>query len=70
MKIINYDPKFAKNIITLWRASKRHALGNYSEPHNFDDMHHYLTQVMSQVENVYLGMVGDKLIGFVSLKDN
>ncbi|MBL1421108.1 MAG: GNAT family N-acetyltransferase [Alphaproteobacteria bacterium] len=70
MNIITYLPEYAAQIVNLWRASKRHALGDYKEVHSTADMLHYLTAVMCLEEAVYLAINDDKLLGFMALKDN
>lgn len=70
MKIIKYDPQYTHALVTLWRKSKRHALGDYNEPHDFDDMLHYTSSVMAVEEKIILAVEGDELIGFMSTNDN
>lgn len=70
MKIIDYNPKYAERIVDLCLISKRHALGDYTEPHNSADMLDYLTQIMAVEQNVLLGIEADKLVGFMTLRKN
>lgn len=70
MNIIAYDPQYAQDIVSLWRSSKRHALGDYKVVHSFADMLNYLTKIMSVKETLYLAINDDKLLGFMALKDD
>lgn len=66
-----YCPQFAHQIVGLWRASKRSALGNYQEPYEFSDMLHYLTTVMvkDHTIKVALNASESKVIGFMALRE-
>lgn len=70
MKIIEYETQYADDVIKLWRKSKRQALGDYTEKHNYDAMLQYLSQIMAVEQQVFLGINHNKLVGFMALHKN
>ena len=69
MQILPYERKRADEIVAMWRLSKKEALGEYNEPHDFEGFLSFLTEKLEETHKMYIAVSDeDKVIGFLAYK--
>jgi ribosomal protein S18 acetylase RimI-like enzyme len=67
-KIIEFEDKYARDTVKMWRDSKERALGT-KDPHEFDNQLEFLRMRLSRTNKVYLAIqeTTDTVIGMLAL---
>jgi ribosomal protein S18 acetylase RimI-like enzyme len=70
IKIIEYDEKYALDIVKMWRASMEKALG-VKDQHSWEEQLNYLKTIVKE-NRVYLGIEEhtDKIVGMMAVGGN
>ena len=70
-EIKDYDPVKAEELVTMWRASKREALGDYTEPHDFDSFLSFLREKLSKTHTIKMAVESKTgaVLGFVAFTE-
>ncbi len=55
IRIVTYDPTYAEETVHMWRKSKEDAIGQ-AELHTFEDQVHFLNNVLSVDNEIYLAI--------------
>jgi ribosomal protein S18 acetylase RimI-like enzyme len=65
VKIIKYQPNYAKQTVEMWRNSKEAALGQ-KEIHSFDSHVDFLNQILAKQYQVDLVLMDEMVVGMIA----
>lgn len=70
-KIIEYNPSYGIQTVTMWRASKEQAIGQ-KEIHSFDDHVYFLNNILVRSNKVFLAIQasGEQVLGILACNEN
>ncbi|MDQ0971700.1 ribosomal protein S18 acetylase RimI-like enzyme [Neobacillus niacini] len=68
VKIIKYQPNYAKQTVEMWRNSKEAALGQ-KEIHSFDNHVDFLNQILAKQYQVDLVLMDEMVVGMIAYNE-
>ncbi|NYE06941.1 ribosomal protein S18 acetylase RimI-like enzyme [Bacillus niacini] len=68
VKIIKYQPNYAKQTVEMWRNSKEAALGQ-KEIHSFDSHVDFLNQILAKQYQVDLVLMDEMIVGMIAYNE-
>ncbi|MFB3167854.1 GNAT family N-acetyltransferase [Neobacillus sp. 179-C4.2 HS] len=68
VKIIKYQPNYAKQTVEMWRNSKEAALGQ-KEIHSFDSHVDFLNQILAKQYQVDLVLMDEMVVGMIAYNE-
>jgi ribosomal protein S18 acetylase RimI-like enzyme len=68
VKIIKYQPNYAKQTVEMWRNSKEAALGQ-KEIHSFDSHVDFLNQILAKQYQVDLVLIDEMVVGMIAYNE-
>lgn len=68
IKIIKYQPNYAKQTVEMWRNSKEAALGQ-KEIHSFDNHVDFLNQILAKQYLVDLVLMDEMVVGMIAYNE-
>jgi ribosomal protein S18 acetylase RimI-like enzyme len=69
IKIIHYNVLYSKEPVLMWRESKEKAIGR-KEIHSFSDHEHYLNNVLSKNNEIYIALDYEKVVGMTAFNES
>ncbi|WP_412729267.1 GNAT family N-acetyltransferase [Cytobacillus praedii] len=68
IKIVKFNPRYAKQTVEMWRDSKEQAIGQ-KEFHSFDNHLYFLNQILTEQFFVELALLDEKVVGMIAYND-
>jgi ribosomal protein S18 acetylase RimI-like enzyme len=68
VKIIKYQPNYAKQTVEMWRNSKEAALGQ-KEIHSFDSHVDFLNQILAKQYQVDIVLMDEMVVGMIAYNE-
>lgn len=68
MKIIDYEKRYGKSLVAMWRQSKHVAI-DFDDPYKEEDYLVFLDQVLAKENTIKLALDKNKVLGFIAYDD-
>ncbi|MGG0892249.1 GNAT family N-acetyltransferase [Cytobacillus horneckiae] len=69
IKIVCYNPKYAKQTVQMWRDSKEKAIGQ-KEKHSFENHIYFFNHLLLKDYKIELALTREQVVGFVAFSDH
>ena len=66
--IVQYDPKYAKQTVNMWRNSKERAIGQ-KESYSFESHLYFLNSILPELYQIELALIKDKVVGMIAYNE-
>jgi len=68
IEIIEYDPVYAEDTVSMWRQSKEKAIGQ-KDIHPFEDHVFFLNNILNKDNKIYIAVDDKKVVGILAFND-
>lgn len=68
IKIVKYNPRYAKQTVEMWRDSKEQAIGQ-KEIHSFENHLYFFNKILTIHFFVELALLDEKVVGMIAYND-
>ena len=66
--IVQYDPKYAKQTVKMWRRSKERAIGQ-KESHSFESHLYFLNSILPGLYQIELALIKERVVGMIAYNE-
>ncbi|MCB2291519.1 GNAT family N-acetyltransferase [Clostridium sp. CS001] len=69
IKIIEFDPVYAEETVTMWRQSKERAIAQ-KEMHSFENHVFFLNNILNKDNKIYIAIGNNIVVGMIAFNEN
>ncbi len=69
IRIIEFEPIYAEETVSMWRQSKEKAIGQ-KEIHSFEDHVFFLNNILNEDNKIYIAIDNTKVVGMIAFNES